>query len=103
MNTRALTEDSSYLIGKYLNCESPYANEILDPIFGLQETYKFSKRQRNIFYLITFYIQDLSSRSIRTEFEDFRRPKSNKDKLEIAISPVGDPLKGLFRINECIH
>ena len=41
--------------------------------------------------------------SIRTEFEDFRRPKSNKDKLEIAISPVGDPLKGLFRINECIH
>ena len=51
MNTRELTEDSSYLIGKYLNCESPHANEILDPIFGLQETYRFSKRQRNIFYL----------------------------------------------------
>ena len=50
MNTRALTEDSSYLIGKYLNCESPHANEILDPMFGLQETYKFSKRQRYIFY-----------------------------------------------------
>ena len=41
--------------------------------------------------------------SMRTEFEDFRRPKANKDKLDIAISPVGDPLKGLFRINECIH
>jgi hypothetical protein len=41
--------------------------------------------------------------SMRTEFEDFRRPKANKDKLDIAISPVGDPLKGFFRINECIH